>query len=39
MLSLPAGTRKKNLLNVIGEHVIAGGELTGKFGSPAGVKA
>ncbi len=39
MLSLPAGTHKKNLLNVIGEHVIAGGELTGKFGSPAGVNA
>ena len=33
MLDLPVGTNKKNLMNSMAEHVIAGGELTGVFSS------
>jgi Raf kinase inhibitor-like YbhB/YbcL family protein len=36
-LDLPVGTTKKNLMNAMGEHVIAGGELTGKFSSQSKV--
>jgi hypothetical protein len=36
-LDLPVGTNKKNLMNAMGEHVIAGGELTGKFSSQSKV--
>lgn len=33
MLDLPIATTKKNLMNSMKEHVIAGGELTGMFSS------
>ncbi len=33
MLDLPVGTNKKNLMNAMKEHVIAGGGLTGMFSS------
>jgi Raf kinase inhibitor-like YbhB/YbcL family protein len=38
-LDLPMGTNKTNLLNAIREHVIAGGELIGKFSSQSLVKS
>ena len=37
MLDLPVGTNKKNLMNSMQEHVIAGGELTGVFSSQSKV--
>jgi phosphatidylethanolamine-binding protein (PEBP) family uncharacterized protein len=37
MLNLPVGTNKKNLMNTMKEHVIAGGELTGLFSSQSKV--
>ena len=37
MLDLPVGTNKKNLMNAMREHVIAGGELTGKFSNQSKV--
>lgn len=37
MLDLPVGTNKKNLMNAMKEHVIAGGELTGMFSSQSKV--
>ena len=37
MLELPDATNKKNLMNAMQEHVIAGGELTGKFSSQSRV--
>lgn len=37
MLELPVGTNKENLMNAMKEHVIAGGELTGKFSSQSKV--
>jgi Raf kinase inhibitor-like YbhB/YbcL family protein len=33
MLDMPAGIHKKNLLESIQEHVLAGGELVGRFSS------
>lgn len=39
MLDLPVGTNKKNLMNAMTEHVVAGGELTGMFSSQSKVKA
>jgi hypothetical protein len=39
MLELPVGTNKKNLMNSMKEHVIAGGELTGVFSSQSKVSA
>jgi len=37
MLELPFATNKKNLMNAMKEHVIAGGELTGMFSSQSKV--
>lgn len=37
MLDLPVSTNKKNLMNAMKEHVIAGGELTGIFSSQSKV--
>jgi len=37
MLDLPVGTNKKNLMNAMKEHVVAGGELTGMFSSQSKV--
>lgn len=37
ILDLPVGTNKKNLMNAMTEHVIAGGELTGLFSSQSKV--
>ena len=37
MLDLPVGTNRKNLMNSMKEHVIAGGELMGLFSSQSKV--
>lgn len=38
MLDLPVSTNKKNLMNAMKDHVIAGGELTGIFSSQSKVR-